>query len=524
MYRLFEQRLNRLARHGPPGLFHGSLIGLEKETLRVSPAGNIAQTPHPAALGSALTNLHITTDYSEALLEFITPPLPELDQALQFLRDVHQFVYANVGNEMLWATSMPCVINGDAGIPIARYGSSNAGTMKHVYRRGLGYRYGRVMQVIAGVHFNYSPPQTFWPIYQDIEQDPQPSQAFVSAGYFALIRNLQRFGWLIPYLFGASPAVCKSFLAGQPTGLAEFDKNTYYEPYATSLRMSDIGYTNSLEKKTGLNVSYNSLAQYIDSLTCAIETPCPVYEKIGVVVDGEYRQLNANILQIENEYYSTMRPKQVPIGEEKPTLALKRRGVRYVELRSLDVSAFDPMGINGEQLHFLEAFLGFCLLCESPPIGPDERQAIDHNQILTANRGRQPGLELRYNGQARSLRTWATEICQAMQGLCELLDEGSSGRPYSRALALQSEAIADPERTPSARVLAEMRSNSEGFFHFAKRMSKHHQRCFQQLPADPRRQAFFRDEASQSLRRQREMEAADDIPFGEFLAWYFAQT
>ncbi len=524
MAQLFEQRLSRLINAGQGGAIKGGRIGLEKETLRVAPDGHIAQTPHPAVLGSALTHPYITTDYSEALLEFVTPPFPALQDTLRFLHDIHLFVYHQVRGEMLWTASMPCVVAGEESIPIARYGRSNPGMMKHVYRRGLGYRYGRIMQVIAGVHFNYSLPETFWPVFQGLEQDRRPRQDFIAAAYFGLIRNLQRFGWLIPYLFGSSPAVCKSFLAGRPTGLAEFDASTYYEPCATSLRMSDIGYTNKREKKTGLNISYNSLDEYIASLIRAIETSCPEYEQIGVVVEGEYRQLNANLLQIENEYYSSMRPKQPPGDNEKPTLALQRRGVGYVELRSLDVNPFVPLGVHEDQLRFIEAFLAFCLLQDSPLIGEEERREIDRNQLVTALRGRDPGLRLRRRGQALPLRAWALEIAEGMAGVCECLDQGETGRPYARALAIQQEAIRNPDLTPSARVLAEMRTAGESFFHFAKRRSEQHHDYFKGLPLDPERRQRFAEEARRSLEQQQEIEAADELPFDEFLRRYFAQT
>jgi glutamate--cysteine ligase len=521
---IFEKRLSRFCEAGQQPLVKACQIGIEKETLRVSPPGHIAQTPHPTTLGSALTHPYITTDYSEALLEFITPPSSELQGLLGFLRDIHQFVYQNIDAEMLWATSMPCVLKGESSIPIARYGSSNAGRMKHIYRVGLGYRYGRIMQVIAGVHFNFSPADEFWPVFQEHEKDRRSLRAFRDYSYFCLIRNLQRFGWLVPYLFGASPAVCKSFLAGKPTSLVEFDANTYTGPFATSLRMSDIGYTNIREKKTGLNISYSNLDEYIATLTWAIETPCPDYEKIGVKVAGEYRQLNANILQIENEYYSTMRPKQPPQGNEKPTLALRRRGVQYVELRSLDVNPFAPLGVYPEQLRFLQAFLLFCLFHESPPIDGSERQEIDYNQMAVANQGRDPKLLLHHSGRALSLSNWAMQILDALEGLCEILDTGETDRPYTRILDIQRETVRDPDRTPSARVLAEMRANQEGFFQFAKRVSLQHRAYFRGLPLDPERSQYFQEQARQSLALQQAMEAADEISFDEYLRQYFAQS
>ncbi len=524
LYKVLHKRLQRLTDLKHSQLLNNSAIGIEKESLRVNPQGSIAQTPHPKQLGSALTHPCITTDYSEALTEFVTPPFTSIQGALNFLRDTQQFVYRHLDEECLWATSMPCVVAGETSIPIAEYGSSNSGMMKHVYRRGLGYRYGRVMQVIAGVHFNYSFPTEFWPLYAELEGNALPLQDFISESYMALIRNLQRFGWLIPYLCGSSPAICKSFLAGIPNKqLEEFDQYTYFGPYATSLRMGDIGYQNNKENDHGVKASYDNLGSYINSLTCATETPCEDYEKIGVVVDGEYRQLNANILQIENEYYSTIRPKQLLNGNEKPGLALKRRGIAYVELRSLDVNAFDPLGINESQLYFLEGFLLFCLLHDSPAINPQERISIDRNELLTAHQGRDPSLKLFRNGDDLTLRDWATELFDNMQGIFELLDAGVVGSPYTESLALQRSKVNDPDLTPSARMLREMRENKEPFFHFAKRISKMHQHFFTNLPLAAERENYFSELARKSLEDQAAREAADDISFDEYLKRYFAQ-
>ncbi|MDH3901049.1 MAG: glutamate--cysteine ligase [Gammaproteobacteria bacterium] len=523
MYSLSEQRLSALLNSGRQQAIQGGLTGLEKESLRVGPDGSIAQTPHPAALGSALTHPWITTDYSEALLEFITPPLGSPDEALAFLCDLQQFVYLKLDQELLWSSSMPCVVEGGASIPIALYGTSNAGLMKTVYRRGLGYRYGRVMQVIAGGHYNYSFADAFWPVLQEIEEDRQPLQDYISARYFHMIRNLQRFGWLVPYLYGSSPAICKSFMAGKKTTLDEFNKNSYYAPFATSLRMCDIGYQNAHELKDGFKATYDSLDSYAESLTRAIETPCPSHEKIGVKVNGEYRQLNANILQIENEYYSSVRPKQVPEFNEKPTLALQRRGVRYVELRSLDINPYEPSGISVEQCRFLEAMMAFCLLHDSPAISDRERLEIDFNLNAVCYRGREPGLALQRNNRSITLEQWAGELCAAMTGFAELLDAGSGDDLYGQALLAARDTVSDPERTPSARVLADMRAHDEGYFHFAKRMSEQHRDYFKQLEHNAKTLQKIEASVEKSMQDQRHIEAADTLSFDEFLEDYFSQ-
>ncbi len=523
MYQILNKRIGQLLARAGAAIFTNTLVGIEKETLRVGGEGKIAQTTHPIALGSPLTHPYITTDYSEALAEFITPPFSDLRQSLDFLADTQRFVYSQLKDEILWATSMPCVVAGEDSIPIAQYGRSNPGRMKTIYRVGLGYRYGKVMQVIAGVHFNFSMGEAFWQAYADTEGSKEEPQTFVSSHYFDMLRNLQRIGWLIPYLFGASPAVCKSFLGGRPTNLSEFNSNTYYGPYATSLRMGDIGYQNNKENEIGIKANYDSLSEYIKSLTCAITTSYPGYERIGVKVEGEYRQLNTNILQIENEYYSTVRPKQILDGYEKPTIALRKRGVRYIELRSLDVNAFDPLGINESQCRFIEALCLFCLLHESPPISEVERKEIDINELATAHRGRDPQLKLWRNGRELYLSEWGKEICEAMQGICEQLDEAEGGHAYREALASQIHALANPGSTPSARVLVEMREHNEGFFAFALRKSLEHKNYFISHPLSPEKLKHYHVLADKSLQQQRAIEAGEKQSLDEFLQAYFAQ-
>lgn len=521
MFRVLEKRLNSIIESNQGHTLRGGLRGVEKESLRVRRDGKIAQTPHPKSLGSALTHPQITTDYSEALLEFVTPPAAKLNETLRTLADIHKFVYDHLGDELLWATSMPCIVDGDKSVPIAEYGSSNVGRMKHVYRRGLDHRYGRTMQAIAGVHFNYSLPPAFWTVYRDLLGGRQPLFDFVADQYFALIRNFQRHGWIIPFLFGSSPAICRSFLGGNLNDFQTFNDTTLYEPYATSLRMSDIGYKNRAQ--AGLEISYNSLDEYVRDLTRAIETPDHEYQAIGTRVNGEWRQLNSNVLQIENEYYSFVRPKNVTRSGEKPTLALKRRGVQYTEIRALDLNPFEPTGLDPAALRFIEAFLIFCLLEDSPPISAREREHISYNQGQVARRGRDPALRLHHGDGSLRLRDWAMAITQAVTGICEILDGGDPERPYAQALAAQTANVQNPDELPSARVLAAMRERDESFVQFALRLSNEHAAYFKNCSLDPEVARRYEAMAAASLRHQAELEACDDTPFEEYLARYFAQ-
>ena len=522
MSSVVKRRLRGLVQALGPSPFAGRRVGIEKESLRVDRAGYISQQPHPAGLGSALTHPTITTDFSEALLEFVTPAYRGVREVSRSLRHLHQFTYRSIGDEVLWATSMPCMVTGDRSIPIARYGSSNVGAMKHVYRRGLGHRYGRVMQIISGVHFNFSLPRPFWSAFREMEgRGAQRLGAFSSERYFALVRNFHRRGWLVPLLFGTSPAICRSFLGNAPHAFSELGRGTLYEPFATSLRMSDIGYKNKSQRQLG--ISYDSPAGYIRTLHEAIETPHPPYEAIGVVVDGEYRQLNANLLQIENEYYSFVRPKQVARTGEKPTVALQRRGVRYVEVRALDVDPFSPTGIEEGAMRFMEAFLIHCALDSSPPLSPREREESDENQRLVAVRGRDPALRLRRAGADVRILDWSREIVDAVADIAEVLDAAGRTPRYARAVESCRAALDDPQRLPSARVLDELRARSEAFFEFAMRKSEEHRATLLAAPLSAGRKAALEAEAAASLRAQREVEAADRLSFTEYLERYFAQ-
>jgi glutamate--cysteine ligase len=515
----FEKRLAGLINSGERAVLRGGRKGVEKESLRTLPNGEIAHSRHPQDLGAPLTNENITTDFSESLIELVTPPFGETWELLQYLCDIHQFVYRHLGDELLWATSMPCIIDGDASIPLAQFGTSNVGRMKNIYRHGLGVRYGRIMQAISGVHFNYSFGETLWGVLQDVNQSTLPRRDFISDQYFGVLRNYRRFGWLVLYLFGTSPAVSNSFFAGREKTLPALDADTSYEPYGTSLRMSDIGYRN--KNQSTLSVSVNSLDEYVRDLSKAIHTPYPPYEKIGVKVDGVYQQLNTNILQIENEYYSFIRPKRVARSGERPTKALARAGVEYIEVRALDVSAFDPVGVNQNKLRFLEAFLALCVLRESEPISQGEQAALDANHLLVARRGREPDLQLTREGRPFRMHDWARELLDAMQGLCEMLDHGEAGRPYTTALEQQRAKIDDVQRTPSARLLTEMRQTGETFAQLALRMSKLHKDYFLGLyPPNENRLAEFAAAAQESHTAQRNIEAADKVDFDTYLANY----
>lgn len=521
MRTIFERRISQLAAIESPACLWGGAKGIEKESLRIREDGLLSTRPHPPALGSALTNKYVTTDFSESLLEFVTPAFANTWEALRCLCDIHQFCYAQLGDELLWVTSMPCAMIEDHEIPLAQYGSSNVGRMKTIYRKGLGYRYGRMMQAIAGIHFNYSLPLAFWPIYQQLEKNTDDPEVFRSDAYLGLVRNYRRFAWIILYLFGASPALCKTFALGSNISMPSLDEHTFYQPFATSLRMSDLGYGNKTQAR--INISINTLDQYIDDMTTAISTPAPAFEKYGTKVDGEYRQLSVNQLQIENEYYSSVRPKRVAYSGERPTVALRRAGIEYVEIRSLDLNVFDPVGISQNTMRFVESLLVYCLLEESPPFDDKDFREAAANHSVTATSGRDPELVLRRNGEPISLRNWASEILDKVTPVAELIDGGTDRDDYVQAVRGMAALLDDPSQTPSARILQDLRDSGSSFFSYGLNAAKNTREYFAALEAlEEGRQKSLEDEARNSIRRQAEIEAADKIGLDEYLERYFS--
>ncbi len=484
-----------------PARLLGIRRGIEKESLRVQPNGALALTPHPLALGSTLTHPNITTDFCESQPELITGVHAGVQDCLDELTQVHQFTYRalrDAGDEMLWAASMPCGLPGDDAIPLGYYGSSNIGRAKTVYRMGLGHRYGRRMQTISGIHYNWSLP------------------GVSSEQYFGLIRNFRRHAFLLLYLLGASPAVCSTFVAGRPHELQVLKGNTLYMPHGTSLRMGRLGYQS--DAQASLAVSYNSLEGYAASLQDALTRPWPAYEAIGIQdAQGEYKQLATSLLQIENEFYGTIRPKRVIHAGERPLHALRERGVEYVEVRLLDLNPFEPIGISAPTLRLLDVFLLHCLHSDSPPDSPQEIADMAENQQRTAARGREPGLTLRRAGHEVLLTEWAGELLQAFAPMAQALDVAHGSTDYSAALNAAKATLQQPSLLPSARVLEAMAAEHDNsYVRFVRVQSQQTQQALLGLPWSPEQQARFEAMAQASLQAQKEIEAADTMPFEAF--------
>lgn len=497
--------------------------GVERETLRVNDNGTVATNPHPEALGAALTHEYITTDFSEALLEFITPPESMVETSLAQLVDIHKFTYESIGEQYLWPMSMPCFISSETTIPIAQYGSSNIARMKEVYREGLHNRYGSMMQVISGVHFNFSLPDEFWQLWCDLHGETWNKKT-QSAHYFALIRNFKRLAWVIPYLYGASPALCSSFISHRQSVAHKFDKvgkGTLYMPYATSLRMSDLGYTSSAQ--SNLRICYNDLSTYVSSLRSAIGQKAPAYAHLSSDDKNGWQQLNDNVLQIENELYSPIRPKQVAKSLEMPTNALEDRGVSYLEVRSLDVNPYSPVGIDKSQFHFLDVFLVYCLLMPSAKFDEEKVSISQQNITDVVEKGREPGLMLNDNGKAVSLKDWGRSLTQDLLKVATLLDQAKQSEVHVKAVEQQEQKFLDPSKTPSGKWLQTLLDNEIDNSILGLELAKEYKENAQKMSYTKISKEDFVAQALSSIEARKEIEAQDDKDFSQFVNDYFTK-
>ncbi|HSQ73104.1 MAG TPA: glutamate--cysteine ligase, partial [Rubrivivax sp.] len=356
-----------------------------------------------------------------------------------------------------------------------------------------------------GIHYNWSLP------------------GLGNDDYFALIRNFRRHAFLLLYLFGASPAVCSSFVAGREHGLQTLAEFTRYLPHATSLRMGRLGYQS--EAQATLAVSYNSMQSYADSLHEGLVQPYPAYEKIGIRnLGGEYNQLATTLLQIENEFYGTIRPKRVIHPGERPLHALRERGVEYIEVRCMDLDPFVPVGITAGTVRFLDVFLLHCLLSDSPPDTPEEIAALGRNQHHTATHGREPGLRLERRGERVRLTEWAAELLDQCAPIATALDAVHGGSAYAYTVASATAQLAEPATLRSARAIAAMQRDFDGSHTaFIRAQSEQTRNHMLALPWTAQDQAAFEAMARVSVEKQQAIEASDTVDFETFRLAYLSE-
>lgn len=497
--------------------------GIEKEGLRYSSTDHLSNAPHPQALGSPLTHPEITTDYAESLLELVTPAFRNRRDALTHLRYLHR-VLAATGEEYIINGSMPAHIENPEAVEIGWYGTSHQGRMRRLYRRGLALRYGKAMQLIAGMHFNYSICPDVFRSYAEV-LGKSFDQEFINFHYMNLVRNIRRHAWLIHYLFGHSPAVDASFFGGGRHRLETLDDSTLCLPYATSLRMSDIGYHN----KTPIVVTANTLEGYIHDLRAAVLTPSAEYQAFGLYdTDGALQQISTNMMQIENEYYGVARPKQIGSGGETTLEGLARRGVAYVELRALDINCFDWAGISQMQMDFLELFMLYCLFTEAPEMDDKLEMEAQSNGALVASRGREPGLMIENCGRSMGIADWGDQVLEQMRPIANVMDREKFRPHYLSIVERQLELVHNPELTPSARIMRCLRGEEGGtpmsYHRFITDLSRHHTEKSRRNGLTPAEKAKVAADRDASFKREKELVAeSEKIGFEEYVANYFAR-
>ena len=472
-------------------------IGFEKESIR-SINANISKIPHPKSLGASISNKYITTDFSESQLELITPPLSGNHNCLEMLDDIHHYVSHNIGSESLWPFSMPPPIHSENDIPIADFGSSHQGRFKRIYREGLANRYGKSMQAISGFHFNYSLPEKIWK--NVVENSDSKLIKIRSEVYFNILRNIYEMNWLLIYLFGASPIIDNSLILDKKNDFKKLGATSSYMPYATSLRMSEFGYSNLDRRK--FSVSINSLDNYIRDLRLATLTEERKYLQFEDINDS---QLNTSIFQIEAEYYAVARPKSSINEALRMSSNLAIGGVDFIEIRSLDLNPFSRIGINNETVLFLEIFLAFCLLNEAKDFDDNYIKAIQENDIRVAKYGRKKNISLRNKTGQISMRDWGMQTFYELTRVVEKYF--SNDDDYSAALDTMKSRLKHSDETISARVMDEVLAESSSHAELGEKISLNYKQHYLETSKSSNKHwEILEKEAEKSLLLQTELE------------------
>lgn len=331
--------------------------------------------------------------------------------------------------------------------------------------------------------------------------------------------------------------MCKSFLHGKnvSTDFQQTGSDTLYQRYATSLRMGNIGYNYSKKAAESISVDYSNLVSYTSDLHRLITTGHDHYADIGLLdADGQYQQLNLNLLQIENEYYSPVRPKQLADRYEPPVIAMRNRGILYLELRCVDVNMLEPAGMSQQQLDFFEVFLLHALLENSPPIDKAESRINGANITTVAHRGRDPEASVTYKSRQMSVRDAGAEMLYAMEPVAEFLDRQRTGATtagastgdaarYMSAVRAQQEKIANIDLTPSAVILDELLSGQKSFTDIATSHSNEATDFYSNLTVDEKVQTTLQQAVDESMPRQLALEAESTGSFDDYLNDYFMQ-
>ena len=451
-------------------------FGVEKESQRVTASGDLALTDHPPVFGDKTENPRITVDFSESQIEMITPTFKSVSDVYKELNIINSEVENGIGEELLWPLSMPPKLPTEDHIPIAKFSETEHGKHMETYRKGLALRYGKKMQMISGIHYNFSFGEELIDHLYHKYGNRTDKRLFINEIHFALTRNFLRYRWLLIYLFGASPYCHSSYhsVINKEIGIIRRcchdceDIIENFNQYATSLRVSRFGYSNTL--KHNYNIYFNSLEEYSTKIRKMLATENKKYSKLGIYTNGNQIQLNGNILQKESEFYSSIRLKQNIIRGETQLDALEKRGVRHVEVRILDLNPFERLGLSIEQMNFLQIFMLYCLFEHSKPITDEEYEKINSNHHHVALYGRKEDLTLqKYDNGIIGLKLWGEEIFDRLKDIAVLIKKDTGNDKYLKSVSNEYKKLFDVSLLPSERIHMEMKENNENFLEFGTR-------------------------------------------------------
>jgi glutamate--cysteine ligase len=480
-------------------LFTRTEHALEKESLRVDRQAHLQQSPHPKALGSPLTNPSMSLDFAEAQPEIITPVFDSIEETLSFLHDYHKFTYHKLGNEYLWPYSTPCIVPSDEHIAIAQFGTSDSAKAKDRYRKGLSSRYGRKIQCLSGVHYNFSFSKEIWNYLHKEWGNDQEYKDFVSGSYLHIMRNFFRLNALNIYLFGATPVCDASFLSASTPGIQEISKDSFSFDGATSIRMSQHGYHSPQQKN--LFIDYNDLGSFVSSLQSALNTKHSDFENLR----------NSNLLQIPAELYQAIRLKVSDTNHLDFFESLDSNGIDYIELRAIDLDPFSPIGVSQEQLHFLQLLLFHCLLNESPPLTQREQAELSDNDSLVALHGRLPRTQLKIDGTSVLFTDWASETLSELSGTADFLDKVHKNKTYSLLLKREMEKVNDPSLTPSARILSRMKEEKLSFWQMGMADAEKHKKLILSQDLSEKQKKASEAQVKKSIEKERKIFLYEDM-------------
>jgi glutamate--cysteine ligase len=373
-------------------------VGIEREGLRVTDNGKLSKEPHPKIFGNKLKNPYITIDFSESQVEIITPVFNSVKKSYRFLEDLTNIIITEIDEkgELFWPQSMPCDIPEDSEVPIGIY-EGDEGILARQYREELMRKYGGKRQLISGIHYNFSFSETLITILWKESKSEKAYKEFKDAIYLKVSRNYLKFRWLIIYLMGSSSGAHASYIEECLSHMNAIGKNTYISDDVISIRNSSCGgYKNMID----LFPDYSSIDHFIESINDFIE--------------------NGDISDVK-ELYASIRLKAY---QNRNMLdSLKKDGIQYLEIRSLDLNIFDKCGVSEIDLDFLNLFMVFLLL-EGEELFETWQQEALINERLVAEHGLDPELELLDQDHWTSKRAWSEDILEKITQIDDYLDLG----------------------------------------------------------------------------------------------------